>query len=105
MIIGIIITATITLTFAWWVDTSNQILLSHYGYDFDAMNDPERFANVSAENMERVKSLEISMMGIGWPLKAIMTYVFYSPYVLIVYLIVYLVKRNRNKKENMPHCT
>ena len=96
---GTIITATIAFAFAWWADTSNQILLSHYGYDFNAMNEKGRFTKVTFENMERVKSLEISMMGIGWPLKAFMTYVFYSPYLLLVYLIVYIVKRNKEKKE------
>jgi hypothetical protein len=91
--VGVLITATITLLFAWWTDISNEILLSHYGYDFDAMNDIERFTNVTEENMKRVKILEISIMGLGWPLKAIMTYAFYSPYLLIVYLITYLVKK------------
>lgn len=98
--LGILITTSITLTFAWLADISNQILLSHYGYDFDAWNDTERFANVTEENMERVKSLESSMMGIGWPLKAILTYIFYSPYLLLVYLITYIVKRNKMKKEH-----
>jgi len=94
---GILITAAISLTLAWWSNTSNQILLSHYGYDIEAMNDTERFSKVTVENMERVKSLEISLMGIGWPLKAIMTYVFYAPYLLLVYLIIYLFKRHKNK--------
>ena len=86
-------TASITLTFAWWADTSDQMLLEHYGYNFDAMNHTERFGKVSPDNMERVKSLEISIMGIGWPLKAIMTYVFYSPYLLIVYFITYFFRK------------
>jgi hypothetical protein len=50
---------------AWWGDTLNDILLSHYGYDFDAMNDAEKLTEVSNENIERVKQLEISTMGIG----------------------------------------
>jgi len=41
-----------------WTDISNEILLSHYGYDFEAMNDIERFANVSEENIKRVKNIE-----------------------------------------------
>jgi len=94
---GILTTAVIALTIAWWTDTSNQILLSHYGYDFEAMNETERFSKVTAENIERVKSLEISKMGIGWPIKALITYVFYAPYLLLVYLIVYLFKRHKNK--------
>ena len=95
--LGVIISATITLTFAWWADTSDQILLSHYGYDFTADNDTERFANVTEGNMERVKSLEYHMMGVGWPLKAIMVFVFYSPYLLIVYLVIYLIGKRRQK--------
>ena len=101
LILGIIITAGITWTFAWWADHSDQLLLSHYGYDFDAMNENERFGNVALENMKRVKQLEIGYFGIGWPLKAIMTYAFYSPYLLIVYLIGQLIRRmklNRNNK-------
>jgi hypothetical protein len=93
--LGIIITSIITLTFGWWSDTSNELLLSYYGYDFDAMNENERFANVSTDNLERVKSLEISMMGIGWPLKTIITFAAYSPYLLIVYLVTYLIRKNQ----------
>jgi hypothetical protein len=101
--LGIIITSTITLIFAWWVDTSNQILLTHYGYDFEALNDTERFVNVSVENMERVKSLEISMMGIGWPLKAFMMYGVYSPYLLIVYLITYVLEKHKKREHTPPN--
>ena len=93
MTIGILTTATITLTLGWWADTSDQMLLEHYGYNFDAMNDTERFGQVSPDNMERVKSLEMSIMGIGWPLKVIMTYGFYFPYLLIVYLVTYLFRK------------
>jgi len=92
---GILITSVLTFTIGWWSDASNQILLNHYGYDYDAMNDIERFKNVSEQNMNRVKTLEITMMGIGWPLKAIMAYIFYSPYLLIVYLINYFIKKKK----------
>ncbi|MCZ4694559.1 hypothetical protein DWB61_05840 [Ancylomarina euxinus] len=95
--LGLIITASIVLAFAWWADISNKILLSHYGYDFDAWNDTDRFTNVTKENMARVKSLESNMLGIGWPLKAILFYIFYSPYLLLVFLITYIVKRNKIK--------
>ncbi|MEQ8241865.1 hypothetical protein [Fulvivirga sp.] len=95
---GILVTATITFTFAWWADTSNEILLTHYGYNFDAIDDTELYEKVTQENIERVKSLEISMMGIGWPLRAIMTYEYYSPYLLIIFLAVYLLRAIRAKK-------
>jgi hypothetical protein len=100
IILGIIITAGITLIFAWWADYSDQLLMSHYGYDFDAMNDTERFGKVQDANLEKVKQLEIGYFGIGWPLKAIMSYVFYSPYLLIVYLVGQSIKRMKLKKSN-----
>jgi hypothetical protein len=95
--IGIVITAVITLTFAWWADTSDRMLLAHYGYNIDGMNETEFYGQVSPENMERVKSLERSMMGIGWPLKAYMTYVVYSPYILMVYFASQLIRKARKK--------
>lgn len=97
LILSIAITSILTLLFGWWSDASNQMLLSHYGYDFEAMNDTERFGNVSAENMELVKRLEVNMMGIGWPLKAFISYIIYSPYLLIVYLISYLLKKYKKQ--------
>ena len=98
LITGLIFTAGIMWTFAWWVDFSDQLLISHYGYDFDAMNDTERFANVESENLEKVKQLEIGHFGIGWPLKAIMSFVFYSPYLLIVYGVGQLIRKMKRKK-------
>ncbi|RZK05284.1 MAG: hypothetical protein EOO43_22090 [Flavobacterium sp.] len=100
--ISILITATIALTFGWWAKTSDELLLEYYGYNFQAMNAAERFENVSANNMEQVENLEKSLMGIGWPLKVIMTYVFYFPYLLIVYSLTSLFKEkfqnNQHKK-------
>lgn len=98
LILGIIVTSLLTFLIGWWSDFSNKILLSHYGHDFEAMNDVERYKNVTKENLEKVKGLEINMMGIGWPLKAIMTYVIYCPYLLIVYVVSYFYKKNRKKK-------
>ena len=82
--IGLISTFLIILTFAWWAYTSDSFLLVHYGYNIDGMNETEFYGKVSPENMERVKSLETSIMGIGWPLKAIFgfTYVFFYPFIV-----------------------
>jgi len=93
-------TSVLILFFAWWSHLSNKILLSDYGYNFDSMNDFEKFKNVKVENLERVKNLEISLMGIGWPLKAIMSYIVYSPYPLIVYIIASFYKKMKNKNFN-----
>ncbi|WP_340114195.1 hypothetical protein [Maribellus mangrovi] len=96
--LGLILTAGIMWTFAWWADYSDQFLMRHYGYDLNAMNDTERFANVESENLEKVKQLEIGYLGVGWPLKAIMSFVFYSPYLLIVFGIGQLIRRMKRKK-------
>ncbi len=104
LISGLIITAVITLMFAWWADYSNIILLKHYGgYVFNPDSDGYQvsYENVLIENIDKVKSLESSIMGIGWPLKAIMTFVFYSPYLLIVYFIGQII--SRMKRKNIEH--
>lgn len=50
-------------------------------------------------NIEKVKQLEIGHYGIGWPLKAIMLFPFYSPYLLVVYLIGQLIIRIKEKNK------
>ncbi len=97
--LGFLITSFLALFFAWWSDFSDEILLSSYGYDFNAMDDYERYKNVSPDNLAAVKQLRMSMMGIGWPLKAIMTYTFYSPYLLLIYLFGYLFKKQKKTEQ------
>ncbi len=83
--------------FAWWGHTSNRLLLIHYGYHVEGNSVAEYYEHVAPENLERVKALMRSRTGIGWPLKAIITYVYYSPYLLIVYLASYLIERYRRR--------
>lgn len=103
LIVTIILTFILVIITGWWGYISQKILLSYYGYNFDAMNDIERFRKVAMENIERVKRLEINMLGIGWPVKAFMFYVFYSPYLLIVYLVYYFSKKYKKRKEYTPN--
>ncbi|MBK6819711.1 MAG: hypothetical protein IPG85_09080 [Bacteroidetes bacterium] len=99
--IGLIVTAIIVLAFAWWTYKSDIMLLKYYGYNIDAKNETEFYGKVLPENMDRVKSLKTSIMGIGWPLKAFMTFVFYTPFLLIVYFFSYLIGKNRAKNLNI----
>jgi len=99
LIFGILTTACISLVFAWWGDESDKILLKDYGYYVDDESGMEIFENVKPENIERVKSLKTSIMGIGWPLRAILSYVFVFPYLIIVYVASYLIG-NRIKKSS-----
>jgi hypothetical protein len=101
MVIGIITSALLTFTYAWWSATSVEMLLAHYGYNIDGMNETEFYGKVAPENMERVKSLETSIMGIGWPLKAIMIYVVCFPYLLIVYFANKSIQKS--KRRNTPN--
>ena len=96
--LGLILPAVIVFVFAWWNYTSDLILLKHYGYDIDGMNKTEFYGKVIPENMDKVKSIETSIMGIGWPLKAILTFIFYSPYIIIVYFIFYLTGKKKLNK-------
>lgn len=86
------------LIFAWWGDYSTGILLEYYGYELNLDTVSENnFENVLPENIEKVKSLRISYMGIGWPLKAIIGAIYYSPYLLFVFLIRNILVWVKNK--------
>jgi hypothetical protein len=98
---GTVITMLISLVFAWWTDASDKMLLSDYGYNIDGMNETEFYGEVAPENMERVKSLQKSITAIGWPLKAIMTYVVFLPYLLAVYFVSYIARKY--KKRTTPN--
>lgn len=97
IILGILITFILIVIMGWWGDFSNHILLTHYGYNFEAMNSAERFENVDVENLDKVNVLEKNMLGVGWPLKVIMFYIFFSPVLLILYSLVYyfIVKKKK----------
>ena len=101
--IGLIMTAIISLIFAWWSDTSGIILLKHYdGYVFnpDSNSFQVSYEKVLPENIERVKSLEMRIMGIGWPLKAVFMFVCFSPILLAVYFLNNLLDKIRKKKNS-----
>lgn len=94
LILGLIGAFLFIFLIAWWVDFSNKFLLVHYGFDFQAMNDFERYENVKKVDFIEVKELEKQMMGICWPLKAILFYVvFYLPYFIIVFVLNFLAKK------------
>jgi len=89
--IGILLLGGMAYFSAWWSDKSDHILLEHYGFDFDAMNETERYGKVLPENMERVKRIEISIMGVGYPVKAIFGFIALLPYLLVVYIGYFVV--------------
>jgi amino acid transporter len=100
--IGLFLNAVIVFVFAWWSYTSDLMLLEHYGYDIDGMNETEFYGNVIPENMDKVKSIQNSIMGIGWPLKAIFAFVFCSPWIIVVYFVFYLTDKIKLNKLKIP---
>jgi ABC-type glycerol-3-phosphate transport system permease component len=86
--------------FAWWSYVSDLVLLKHYGYNLYGLNETELYGKVSPENVQKVKSLATSTMGIGWPLKAMFGYVTILPYLIIVYIgNILIIRRKNNRNE------
>lgn len=96
-IIALLLSFAVTTLFAWWANYSDELLLKHYGYNFEGMNDMETYVNVSAKDIERVKELVRSNSGIGWPVKTLIISPFVFLYMLVVYLMYYFLKRIINK--------
>lgn len=96
-----LITFFLILILAWWSHFSIELLLSHYGYSSGDLNETDRMKNVAIENLDTVKKLRISKMGIGWPLKAFMFYPFYFPYLILVYLGMSFYKKKSNQKVSL----
>lgn len=92
-LISLSVLGVLILIFAWWSYESDLILLKHFGYNIDGMNETEFFGNVLPENMAKVKRLETSVMGIGWPVKAIFGFVMTIPYLIFVYFGKILIDR------------
>lgn len=86
VIIGLILGVVFVFIFSWWNDYSNKLLMTFYGYNFDSMNDYEKYLNVKKENRDNVIQIEKTLMGIGWPLKAGIMYIFYLLYFFLIYL-------------------
>ena len=97
-LIGIILSGLIICLFAWWTDISNSILLKHYGYNVLGMNTTELYKNVMPSDLERVWNIENSMMGIGWPLKAIFGFIIFIPYLCVVFIVSKIIEKTPNAK-------
>ncbi|MCL3781890.1 hypothetical protein EMN47_16010 [Prolixibacteraceae bacterium JC049] len=93
LIISLLVWGLLMALMAWWSYYSKEMLLENLGYDFHALTEAESFKNVSESNKAKAEQLYLSIMGIGWPLKAIMGFFITGPYVLLVYLCKYLMNR------------
>lgn len=91
------LTALGLLSVAWpyWNYKSNQMLLSHYGYNEDGLNETEFYRNVKPENVPIVKEIIVSESGLGWPEKSFFIFqasILYMPF-------PYLVTKFRMRKK------
>lgn len=93
-----LLTACIVVLLAWWRYTSWELLMTHYGYSFDAWNESDAYANVAPENVDRVKELWNGIMGVGRGFAAMIFYALYSPYLLIVPVTNYVIQRQQRVK-------
>jgi len=106
---GLILVITLPFIAAWWSDKSTEILLKHYNaltYSTDFETYIFSLKNVMPENINRVQKLESSYFGIGWPLKAITTLIFYIPAISAIYFIqligVNFIKKSKIFTKNKP---
>lgn len=98
MTFGVILLAIFSFVFAWWVNTSNIILLKNYGgyvFNTDSNSYQVSYEKVLPKNLERVIALEKGIMGIGWPLKAVFMTFYFSPILIVVYFLNYFINRKR----------
>jgi hypothetical protein len=71
------------------------MLLEQYGYNYHALTDIDRYINVQKIHLEKVKLLERSIMGIGWPLKAFFGILGFSVYLLSAYFVQLVLKNTK----------
>lgn len=96
LILSLLCSAIFSFVFAWWNNASNIMLLKHYDAYFlnpDSNSYQVSYDKVILENIKEVEKLEKSIMGIGWPLKAIFMLVFFFPITLIPFLTKYSIKK------------
>ena len=99
-LIGILLLGLIICFSAWWNYKADLMLLKHYGYNFEGMNETEFYEKVLPENMQKVKNIKTSVMGIGWPLKAIFGIIMITPYMGVIYILNRSTERIRKKKND-----
>ena len=104
----LIICLSLSVICAFWKDYSSEILLKSYNayvLNPDSGTEQVEYENVKSENIQRVKQLEHTIMGIGWPLRAIFIFVLsILPVFLLTYLtneiIETMILRKRNIVKN-----
>lgn len=93
-----IFSGMLCLTLSWWDDASTWWLMEYYGWDPNGMCDSEYYQNVAECDREPVRKLWNHNMGVGWPVKAFLMYLFLLPLQFILSTIEFLVIRLYRKR-------
>ncbi|WP_228411679.1 hypothetical protein [Chryseobacterium sp.] len=90
LILCLLISAILTFVAVYWfAELSDNILLKKMGYNENGMNEFEYFEHVPPHLLQKAKEIRESQMGIGWPLKAIFSFVFFIfPYNLTATIVL-----------------
>lgn len=95
-----IFSGILCLTLLWWDDASTWWLMEYYGWDPNGMCDSEYYQNVAECDRARVQKLWNHNMGVGWPVKAFLAYLFLLPLQLILSAMVFfIIKHYRTNKK------
>ena len=94
LLLSLLCCVVLVITLCWWSDAYPGFRLAAMGFDINGMTDAERLRQVAPEQQLEARELYLSRFGIGWPLKAIITVIFYAvPYALLVVISIFLIKR------------
>ena len=86
-LLAIPIISLLVIIGSYWPHFYKDIRLVSMGVNVEGMNKAERTINVEPELKEKAEELYWSLMGIGWPLKAIFGIVLFVLYPSILYIV------------------
>jgi hypothetical protein len=75
------------------------VRLSLMNVNIEGMSKEERTKNVKPELREEAEELYWSLMGVGWPLTAMIWIVFLAPYPSLIFGVKILIKRLRHESK------
>ncbi|QAR30855.1 hypothetical protein EQP59_05665 [Ornithobacterium rhinotracheale] len=96
----LLVFAFVTWLMTYWMEElSKDLLLVKMGVNTDSFIHEEMFEQVPPKYLAQAKEIHESQMGIGWPLKAMFTYIFLVLPSSVVYclMLVFVDKIHLNK--------
>lgn len=78
----------------WSEELSTHLLFQWYHFNPDGLSETERYLNVSEENRATISELYERSFGIGWTLKVLFAWIFFTIYNIAICLILKILKNN-----------